>query len=355
MRGECGERALPDRCRPTEHAGRLEAGLGLLELVIGVSIGGLMVMAVAGSLSGAMGAARSARTTVQSTLLASERLEEARALGWGYALAHAPGSVDLAPEVVDGRFDPDGDGPLPAEEVVIHAEGRLSGYERTETHQGIVFTTKVFLTRASAATRVTAVVAWMEQGRSRRTRLGTLLHPSPTVVVGGSPTGGTSLAAMAYVLSGSVPSTGGEMTLASVRAPPDGEQTLASFAPAVEVHGSGARSEARAGGGIDRARTEISSLSVTLPGLALAGSGIWVEARSASVGAAPVMTASGTVTVNGTAYVDPEPNTALTAGTWRVLLNGRHAEPDGSASMTYVRVTGPVAELSLAYAWARPA
>lgn len=332
-----------------------ESGFGLLDLVVGITIGTIIIIGLSGSLSSALGASRSTRTTVQSSLLAAERLEEVRGIRWGDALGHLTGSLATASEVVNGSFDPDGSGPLAAEAVIENARGEIASYSRQVVYQGITFTTKVFLTIASTSRRATAIVEWSEGGRARSTRAGTLINPLPTTIVGGTTVTGGSIGSAAYAVSGSLPSVGTITTLAAVHAPPDSTDSVGSFAPAIELMGSGATTQARASGGVNSAQAAISSATMTLPGLTLSVSGVAVMVVSSAPGATPTMTASGSVVINGATYSNPTPGQVVTVGTWRVVLNEQRAEIDGSRTITFIRVTGLQTEMTMAYAWARPA
>lgn len=340
-------------CRPGLRCAS-DSGFGLLDLVVGITIGVVMVGGISRAMTSALGASRTTRTTVQSSLLASERLEEVRGIGWGDALGHLSGSLSSAPEVVSGRFDPDGSGGLASETVVENANGQLANHARNAVYQGITFHTKVFITAANTSRRATAIVEWSEQGRVRATRASTLISPLPTKIIGGSSSGGGSISAAAYAISGTLPSIGTITTLGSVHAPPDATDTVGSFTPAVEVVGSGAYTEARASGGVHRGRAQISSATFGLAGVTVAASAVVVQVASSAPGATPTMTASGSVTVNGQSYVNPSPNTVVTVGLWRIVLNEQRAEIDGSRTITYVRISGLQTEVTMAYAWARP-
>lgn len=328
-------------------------GFSLLELIVGMTIGAAMIFAISGSLASAIGATSTTRTTVQASLLASERVEEIRGIGWGDTLGHLPGSLVSEPAVVAGRFDPDDAGPLLSEPIIENVAGALTTHVRVTTFQGVRFVTKAFITGASTARRATVVVTWTEGRRAHTVRSSTLLGPRSTTLIGGSAGGGTVLAA-AYIVSGSIPSVGTIATVGAVTAPPDASADLASFSPAVEITGTGAHTEAQANAVIHHARAEIGSLAASLPGLSVLGSSVIADINWSTPGAPPTMTCTASFTVNGVTYVNPGPDTVITAGAWRVVLNAQRLEADGSRTITALRITGLGAELTVGYAWARP-
>lgn len=339
------------RSSPLRRA-RGASGFGLLELLIAMTVGALVIAGLGRGLSSALSATRSGRTTVQASLLAAERLEEIRGIGWGDGLAHLTGSLSGAVEVVGGRYDPDGTGPLAPEDVVTNAVGELTTYTRTTTDRGITFTTSIFITDAGSAKRATATVAWREGTRDFSTRLGTLIAPLPTTIIGG-----TALKpgkAAAYVIAGAVPPGGTLAAVGLVQAPPDATASVGPFSPAPQITGTAAATLARASGGTNRGLTTIDALTITLAGLTVTGTSIAAEVISTSPGVTPTMTGTGSVTLNGTTYVNPTPNTLVTIGLWRIILNSQRAEADGSRTVTYILITGPATELTAGYAWARP-
>jgi len=280
---------------------RGEAGFGLLELVIAVTLGAVVITGISRALASSLAATRSGRTTVQSSLFAAERLEQIRGIGWGDGLAHTPGSLATAPEVVNGTFDPDGAGPQGAEDIVYNSRGEISSHASQTTRQGISFTVKVFVTNAGTARRVTTIIEWREQDRERSTRFGTLINPVSTTVVGGSPTPGSI-------------------------------------------------------GDVNHGRATVGAIDIALPGLLVQGSSLIADVISSSPGAVPTMSGSGSITINGTAYVNPAPNTLVTVGTWRVTLNTQRAEADGSRTVIMLRINDSAStELNVAYAWAKTA
>lgn len=325
----------------------------MLELLVAMTVGALVIAGLARGLASALVATRAGRTTVQSSLLASERLEEVRGIGWGDGLAHRSGGLASAPEVVGGQFDPDAAGPLAPEDIVYNDNGDLATHLRTSTDRGIVFTVKVFITDAATARRATAVVEWSEGSRARMTRLGTLINPLPTTLVGGG--GGSGDGSAAFLVSGKVPSDDAIAPVGLVQAPPDDEESVATSSPAPEITGSASTTLARASGGTNRAAATIGSLALSLPGLTVEAESISVEVVSSAPGATPTMSGSGSVIVNGTSYADPAPNTLVNVGPWRIILNSQRAEADGSRTVAYILIVGPGTELTAAYAWARPA
>src|SRR5688572_29174448 len=123
-------------------------GFTLVELVVTLTIGALVVLALARGLTVAFATGRTARATSQASAQARAAIESARGLGFS-TLAHAPGSTDADPHVTAGTFDPDGSGPLPAEEIFEAGDASLLDHVSTETYAGITYTISTFVTDAA--------------------------------------------------------------------------------------------------------------------------------------------------------------------------------------------------------------
>lgn len=339
------------RCSRVRRAVRTQRGFTLLELVVTVTVGALVILALARGYVATHRAGRSARTTTQATGLARGALDSARALGWA-GLAHVPGGTAGDPNVAGGAFDPDGVGPLAAEDIAESGVGALAPYVETSVIDGVTYTISTYVTDAgSALKRVTAIVEWIEADRAgdldhvRRARLSTLVPASVEDV------GAAACVTEGKVLGAPAADAGCVDADASGEAASDAP---GSFGAAPVISGAGGASSATVSAGPAAVATAtIGWLAIELPGVTISASSVSVEARS-SIGSMTV-SGSGSVTVNGVTYANPAPGTHVSAGGYRIVLNSQRREADGSMSVTFVRVTGPDTEVRAAWAWAKPA
>jgi type II secretory pathway pseudopilin PulG len=324
-----------------------ERGSSLLEAIVAITVGSLVIVAIARGLVGAMHGGRSARTTTQATALARAALESGRALGWP-ALAHATGATAADPRVSGGSFDPDGAGALPPEEVVESDDGGLVPYVSNTSAGATTYTVTTYVTDAGdSVRRVTSLVEWKEEGRSRDVTLSTLV-PSGTQDVGAS----------ALVLSGTVLGSPSE-TVARAEAGSSGGSesrsagafSLPQLAPLVT--GTGALATATVSiGPAAHSEASFASIDIGLPGLTISASSVTVQADS--VPGSMTASASGSVTINGVPYANPAPGTSLSIAGYRISLNDQRREAGGALSVTFLRVEGPDTEVRAAWAWVRP-
>jgi type II secretory pathway pseudopilin PulG len=324
---------------------RRDEGFALVESVAACAIAAVAVVAITQTMAATSKANSTSRASSAATAFARAELEEARSIGYD-DLAHLTGSLVGDPNVSLGKFDPDGTGPLPAENLIESPLG-LANMASTETSDGIGFTSKTYVTDApSAAIRVSVIVSWRQAGVARDTTVSSLIAP-PT----------SPLAAEADAFGGQ--SIGGVLPpQVSSRSRRGGGREDASAASVAPVSGwtvTGASTHAEVlPASRHSAHAEIASATISQSGLTIVASGIRVDAV-ATLGSSITTTSSGTVTINGVPIVNPAPDTIVPAGSWSVRLNSSHSGADGSASVSFLRVIGPNGEdLRLGWAWVSP-
>ena len=320
--------------------------MSLIEVTIA---GGLIALVTALSLQGMASSQRTsavARATTQATAIARGALESAQSLGWAN-LVHPDGQLDTDPNVSFGMFDPDGSGPLSEEPLVEEPGGGLDPYAESVTQNGLTFTARTYVTSAASATkRLSVLVSWSLRGRPRTTTMSTLIHP-PSIVAG----------AAAHIVDGEIAGiVAGPVGAVSVGSSGGTEtQTATNFSPVPGLTGSGGVATATVDPAVPSARAQASatSISLALPGISISASGVVSQAES--VPGSISASATGTVTVNGTPYLNPAPGTVVTIGSWRVVLNDQRLEADGSRSVAFLRLEGGGDEITVCLAWVAPA
>lgn len=323
--------------------GSREDGFSLIELVVALGIGAVVLAFIAAGMTGGLAGIAAGREGTEANALARGAIESARGLGWD-GLAHDTADAALA-------ADPDAAGGMYAgEPLVEEGGGALSPYVSYPAYAGVSFTVRTFVTTASfpsnqtVVKRLSVVVTWAQGARTRRATLSTLVNPIAV-----------EPGAAAYVLDGELAGTP-LGRVAYVEADVNGGShsvTVASFSPVTGVSGSGGEASAwvTLPGPIEHGAAGFATLSIGLTGLSVSASGIVVTAERTG-GATPVLDGSGTVLVNGTPFVDPGPGTTITLPGWRIVLNDQRTEPDGSASVTFIRITSTLNDDELTAAWA---
>lgn len=327
---------------------RRDEGFALVESVAACALAAVSVVAITQTMAATAKANATSRATSAATAIARARVEEARALGYD-DLAHRTGSLLGDPDAASGSFDPDGaspKGPLPAEPLIQTATG-VQNLATTQTADDIVFTSRLYVTDPpTAAKRVTVVVTWTQQGVARSTRVSTMLPP-PT-----SPLAAEADAFSGQNVAGVMPP---QVSSRSRRGGGRDEESAATTAPLTGWTVTGAATSAEVLPAVrHHAHVEIASATIAQPGLTIVVSGVVVDAIS-TPGSTITTTASGTVTVNGVPIVNPPPDTVIPVGTWSVRLNSSNSGADGSASVSFLRVSGPAGEdFRLGWAWVSP-
>lgn len=323
-----------------------EEGFTLVELVVASGMAAFVVASLANALGAVHVGNRFARQTAQASAAARAAIESAQGLGWAH-LGHPVGSLVGDPLVVNDRYDPDAGGPLGSEGIVYDAAGQVAPAVVTRTYNNAAFQVHTYVTSSVDATRrISVLVTWSEAGKAHATSLGTILNPQASVT-----------AAAASVLSGTIGGTP-LADVARVQADsPSGSDSASvqSFSPGPAVSGATASASARVTlTPAAHAGASVQSVSVGLAGLTVQVNGAAVQA-DASVGSISA-SGTGTVSINGVPTVNPAPGTVVAVPGWRIVMNDRRLEPDGSMSVTFVRMESTLTsdELTLCWAWVRP-
>ena len=164
--------ARPCRGWVTARPGRADAGSSLVEMVVGVFVLAVGVMAMVGVAVKAFESLGESRQRQLATAEATRSLESARALPF-------PKLAQRAGATTPATWDPDGDGPLAAETVHATADGALDGPPYRADSNGRVLTTYVTVPSlgvpGTSVRRVTAVISWDRAGTVGQVRSSTLV------------------------------------------------------------------------------------------------------------------------------------------------------------------------------------
>ncbi len=320
-------------------------GFALVEGVVACALAAVAVIAITQTMAATSKANVTSRGTTAATAFARAELEEARAVGYD-DLAHQVASMAGDPAVVAGTFDPDGLGALEAEPLVQTATG-VASFVATQTTDAIGFTSRTYVTDPpTAAKRITILVTWLQQGGMRSTSVSSLLAPPTSPLVAEADAfGGQGTAGVLPPVVSSRSRRGGGLD----------EDSAGTAAPLSGWSLTGAATRAEVDPAVRHsAHIEIAAASIVQSGITIVASGIIVDIE-ATPGGASTSSATGTVTINGTPFVNPLPDTVVPVGDWSVNLNSRNSGADGSSSVSFLRLVGPNGEdLRLAWAWVSP-
>lgn len=338
---------FPRRLRPCPVA-HGEGGFTMIEVAAALGIAAVVSAGLGAAILGGMRGVNAGRNTTEATALARAAVESARSLGWD-GLAH-PSAIVGDPAVIAGQFDPDGAGPLAKEDLVVSPAGLVDPYITSVTEHGLRFETRVYATLAKPLTgvkRVSAATSFTEGGLTRHVTASTLVEPTAR-----------SIGAAAYVLSGVLLGVDvGQVSYVKADSSGGSDSTsVATFAPAGGVSGAGGAAMAFVvPGPRAHAQASVSTLAVSAGSLLLSASGVLVQADSSTSGM--TVAATGSVTINGTTYVNPSPGTSTTVGFFRIDMNVQERFADGSMSVTFARITNTTngEVLNGLWAWVRPA
>lgn len=177
------------RVLPTSDGSRRDdAGFSLAESIVAIGIAMVVFLALAGALASTAKASLHARQNQNAVNLLNEQVERYRGVDVnGVAMQAADlTSADprLAPSGTTWTFDPDGTGPLAAEQVVTAPGGSVNPHRLpTRILNKSSYSTSVYVTRPPADTavagaeyrRLTIVVTWTRGSLVRERRTSTFL------------------------------------------------------------------------------------------------------------------------------------------------------------------------------------
>jgi type II secretory pathway pseudopilin PulG len=152
-----------------------ESGLGLVEVMVAVLVLTVALTGLAQVMTSAMISVRESRLHQQATAATNRALEEARTISFE-TLAMRTGHT----AVPGATYDPDGDGPLAAEPVVVAPSGGVVGTPFHGVADGVTIATYVTgpVVGTTAGRRVTVQATWPRaRGVTGQLRLSTIVTP----------------------------------------------------------------------------------------------------------------------------------------------------------------------------------
>ena len=145
---------------------RREEGFSLLELTVALMLAVVFMVAVAGTLRGALAASRSNRFRQEATAMAMESFEHARSLGWDFL---AMDEIDPQAPMIDpetGVLLYYESGLASNEDLLVCATGQLAP-KTVMTVEDITYTTWTYVTKVNASLRrVVVLVMWETEGEA---------------------------------------------------------------------------------------------------------------------------------------------------------------------------------------------
>lgn len=331
--------------RGTRQSRRHDEGFALVEAMIAVTLAAIAATGITVAMGAASKGTATGRMTTAGTAVARTQIEAMRSIG-SSRMAHLTGSLAEDTAVVNSTFDPDGAGPLTAEAIISSATG-ITSNTTTTTRDAVTYTSKTYITSAAnSAKRVTILVTWLMGTQPRKASLSTIVAPptSPIAAAADAFIGKDGAGDLVPAVSSRARRGGGYEQQTGATSTPLTGWTMTSTTTTAEVHP----------GVSHHARTQLSSGSISMTGITVTVTGADVRADATASGSV-TSTISGSVTVNGTLFVNPVGGTTITVNGWQIILADEETDVRGARAVSLVRLLGPVGEdYRMGWVWLTP-